>query len=52
MSGEATCILELVVWLNENFILYEHYCMDTGDNAGARMFLANNVISFAHFIII
>jgi hypothetical protein len=26
--------------------------MDTGDTVGARMLLANNVISFAHFIII
>jgi hypothetical protein len=52
VSGEATCILGLAMWLNENFILYEHYCMDTGDTVGARMLLANNVISFAHFIII
>jgi hypothetical protein len=52
VSGEATCLVGLAVWLNENFILYEHYCMDTGDNVGARMLLANNVISFAYFIII
>jgi hypothetical protein len=52
VSGEATRILGLALWLNENVILYEHYCMDTGDNVGARMLLANNVISFAHFILI
>jgi hypothetical protein len=52
VSGEATCILGLAVWLNENFILYEYEYMDMGDNVGARTLLANNVISFAHFIII
>jgi hypothetical protein len=45
-------MLGLAVWLNEKFILYEHYCIDTGYTVGARMLLANNVISFAYFIII
>jgi len=45
-------MLGLRVWLNEKFILYEQYSMDTGDTEGARMLLANNVISFAHFITI
>ena len=52
VSGEATCMLGLRVWLNEKCILYEHYCMDTGDTEGATMLLANNVISFAQFTII